>query len=549
MRLLHTRTFQLVNVPSHELHPYAILSHTWGSSDDEVLFEDIEAGPERAREKASFAKLQYTATEAIKDGLEYCWIDTCCIDKKSSAELQEAINSMFTWYRAAKICYIYLSDVTDATSVEGEDSQFRKARWHTRGWTLQELLAPQETKFFTCDWTFIGTKSSFSALLSDITRISVNILNGTIAITTASIAQRMAWAARRETSRSEDLAYCLMGIFSVNMPMLYGEGERAFLRLQYEISKESNDNSIFAWQNVDGIEDVNVGHGLLAEHPRHFRDSWKVSSVGEAIDFGTASFIASTSFTMLNQGIQMESYLLTLRGRTPVMLILILRCRIIEGPDVDKGHLGILVQRTQLPGLGMVYVRVRPDILVLSKYRPFLTKSIMLAKSGRHDWRYLNDFPVCRYELQPMHYKNSRKILQQLNVAPVYISEGSLTSWRVVAWTALHRLTDKIESHERKCLGPITFDRDDGKDFTMQLAIYKDVEARRFFPNEITSYDGQVSFVEESKTEKWSRVGTRLDCGEEHMVHVYVDSFSDTTMQKQYSSYLDFTFLIRITPL
>jgi hypothetical protein len=193
MRLLHTKSLKLVNVPSHDLPPYAILSHTWGPPHAEILFEDIEAGPERAQGKASFTKLQYTATQAIEDGLEYCWIDTCCIDKRSSAELQEAINSMFMWYAKATICYVYLSDVTDANSIEGEESQFRKACWHSRGWTLQELLAPCKINFYAHDWTFIGTKGTLCTLLSGINRIPVNILNGDVPIDTASVAHRMSW--------------------------------------------------------------------------------------------------------------------------------------------------------------------------------------------------------------------------------------------------------------------------------------------------------------------------------------------------------------------
>ena len=138
MHLIHVPTLKLVEYPYGDSPPYAILSHTWGSPEDEVLFEDMINGPEQAKRKPAFQKVDYTCAQARKEGLDYCWIDTCCIDKRSSAELQEAINSMFTWYQRATTCYAYLSDVTDAL----EDAQFENARWFTRGWTLQELLAP-----------------------------------------------------------------------------------------------------------------------------------------------------------------------------------------------------------------------------------------------------------------------------------------------------------------------------------------------------------------------------------------------------------------------
>ncbi len=153
---------------------------------------------------------------------------------------------MFIWYERAAKCYVYMSDVSDVNSIEGKESQFYKARWHTRGWTLQELLAPRHVNFYTKDWTLIGTKDDLCAELSAITQIHGDILIGKSPVTTASVAQRMSWASRRQTSCVEDMAYCLMGVFSVNMTMLYGEGERAFVRLQEEICKESNDNSIFA---------------------------------------------------------------------------------------------------------------------------------------------------------------------------------------------------------------------------------------------------------------------------------------------------------------
>jgi Heterokaryon incompatibility protein (HET) len=229
MRLLDATTHLLHEFHGDDRPKYAILSHTWGNN--EVIFEDMQLGS--AKEKPSYDKVQYTCKQALADGLEWVWIDSCCIDKSSSAELSEAINSMHAWYQQAERCYAYLSDVPAEVDVHLSSSAFAQSRWFTRGWTLQELLAPEDVTFFSQGWIEIGTKSQLTDLISTITRIDRDILAGTQSLDSASLAKRMSWAASRKTTRSEDLAYCLMGIFSVNMPMLYGEGgEKAFLRLQ-----------------------------------------------------------------------------------------------------------------------------------------------------------------------------------------------------------------------------------------------------------------------------------------------------------------------------
>ena len=169
------------------------------------------------------------------------------IDKRSSAELSEAINSMYTWYANAEVCYAYLSDVSESAAIDGAGSECARSRWFTRGWTLQELIAPRSMVFYSANWTKIGEKSnSISPLLSTTTGIDADILTGDRELETASVAKRMSWAARRTTTRTEDLAYSLMGIFSVNMPMLYGEGAKAFISLQEEIMKASDDETLFA---------------------------------------------------------------------------------------------------------------------------------------------------------------------------------------------------------------------------------------------------------------------------------------------------------------
>ena len=221
--------------------PYAILSHTWERG--EVSFDDLPR--EHAKQMQGYGKITNCCALALSDGFEYVWIDTCCIDKRSSAELSEAINSMYAWYQNAQKCYVFLADVPTGEDCCEEDSTFRKSRWFTRGWTLQELLAPSTVEFYGQDWHEIGTRFVLKDVLTEITGIDHDILlDGKFE--TASIAKKMSWASKRTTTRVEDIAYCLLGIFGVNMPTLYGEGRHAFTRLQHVIIQTSNDHSIFA---------------------------------------------------------------------------------------------------------------------------------------------------------------------------------------------------------------------------------------------------------------------------------------------------------------
>ena len=231
---------------------YAILSHVWG--DDEQSFQDIRALRERCgvdgsnpRDRA-MEKIRKSCETAEAHGLRWIWNDTCCIDKASSAELSEAINSMYRYYSLSKVCYAYLADVPSHDQPKDVDSAFRQSRWHQRGWTLQELLAPQFLIFLSHEWTVLGTKYELASVLNAVTRIPEAVLMQEVPVTNMSVATRMALATHRYTTRPEDRAYSLMGIFQVNIPTLYGEGGRAaFLRLQEEIMRYSPDTTIFAW--------------------------------------------------------------------------------------------------------------------------------------------------------------------------------------------------------------------------------------------------------------------------------------------------------------
>ncbi|KAI1384127.1 heterokaryon incompatibility protein-domain-containing protein [Hypoxylon trugodes] len=278
MWLINTKTLKLEYFMNPESVSYAILSHTWDVG--EVSFQGF-SHPILARREKGYTKIKKTCQLARdKHGLEYAWVDTCCIDKTSSAELSEAINSMYRWYQGAAVCFVYLSDMSlrlvqpkSGTSMNGVEEVLRGCKWFTRGWTLQELLAPRDIEFYNRDWFFIDTKISWLLdPLSRITGIEPMFLGSAAMVRTASVGTRMWWASKRQTTRPEDTAYCLLGIFDINMPMLYGEGSGAFLRLQEEICKQTNDLSLFAWTAQPGHMNSSSEkyRGIFAMHPCEF---------------------------------------------------------------------------------------------------------------------------------------------------------------------------------------------------------------------------------------------------------------------------------------
>lgn len=356
--LIHEGVSRLVDDAEVGKPYFAILSHTWGQ--EEVLFEDIALGPNhevdslteeqratrgyrsgsRMRQgpksmlnwyrqneedrsplgvckscrprnqsvirqqgshiKAGWKKIWSVCLQACRDGYDYVWIDTCCINKSSSTELAEALNSMFEWYAMSSKCYALLEDcrvcphkvkaqhsIIEFLSIDKcTKAQISHCRWLTRGWTLQELIAPSEITFFDQDWTVLGSRDEFAYMLSDITRIASSILEKSFLFISFEarnteikrrlrqfpVARKMSWAANRQTTRVEDRAYSLLGLFGVNMPLLYGEGDKAFLRLQEEIISCSNDDSIFAWEFTDDVENELYENQLLAPSPEYF--SW-----------------------------------------------------------------------------------------------------------------------------------------------------------------------------------------------------------------------------------------------------------------------------------
>ena len=241
MRLLHTSHFRFREFFDENVPEYAILSHRWGTLDEEVSHEDFLA--DRKLSSSGYRKIQSFCDWAASRDFDWVWIDTCCIDKRSSAELSEAINSMFLWYQRSSECVVYLADIHDR-----DKRNFCSSNWFTRGWTLQELLAPADLLFVTQGWRTIGRKSDkfIAEDVSSSTGIPLWVLHDPGIIHDVSIGRRMSWAARRRTTKIENMAYCLLGIFDVNMPLLYGEGWKAFQRLQLHIMEQSDDESIYA---------------------------------------------------------------------------------------------------------------------------------------------------------------------------------------------------------------------------------------------------------------------------------------------------------------
>ena len=293
MWMLSTSRAELHYFTSPEVIPddYAILSHVWDRK--EQSFQDLQelqrrcsANGEKPRDLAD-DKIRMCCELAESHGYKWVWIDTCCIDKTSSAELSEAINSMFRYYSRAAMCYAYLRDVSASRAFIGQNSivvqladdmweetrnvsQFQNSQWHRRGWTLQELLAPRSLALVADSWELLGYKIDLATELERATGIPAAVLRLEKPLTDYSIAQRMSWASKRRTTRVEDEAYCLLGVFDINIPTLYGEGRKAFQRLQEEIMRKYPDTTLFAWGPRSGNSTTMRLDSLFASSPHDF---------------------------------------------------------------------------------------------------------------------------------------------------------------------------------------------------------------------------------------------------------------------------------------
>ncbi|KAI0749259.1 heterokaryon incompatibility protein-domain-containing protein [Daedaleopsis nitida] len=404
MRLLNTRTgqFHWFDNP-HEVQ-YATLSHVW-SQDGEQSFQELlaiqqqdkiarRAEPTRPLDAVllmASPKIREACALAFADGFHYIWIDSCCIDKSSSAELSEAINSMYTWYGSSTMCYAFLHDVDGNEDPYIDRSTFRESRWFRRGWTLQELIAPSTVIFVSSSWRALGTKATFSGLIEEITSVDEGILLQSIPLGAVSVARRMSWASGRVTTRKEDEAYCLMGIFDVHIPVLYGEGVRAFIRLQEEILKRVSDQSIFVWRRAGaGWDQSDIEDRYFAEygiHPHYdvllsptptlFSDSSNVQAISSQLLAHRLRLpIFHPTDVVTHSGLRTSFPLVTLRPR---LSLAILAC------EDGSGRLLALVLRRSRHGVYSVGATVcqvneqlvwNVDIVTRHEYHTLFTLSL-----------------------------------------------------------------------------------------------------------------------------------------------------------------------------
>ncbi|KAI1468174.1 HET-domain-containing protein [Daldinia caldariorum] len=458
MRLLEARiaketgTLKLIEKRPNELLRYAILSHTW--EDDEITFNDIESGEasyasvKTVAALASLSKLLGACTQAANDGYEYIWIDSCCIDKRSSSELSEAINSMFAWYRDADICYAFLLKAPNELATPEAKAEFETNRWFTRGWTLQELLAPKHLIFFSGDWVPIGEKKFLCLLLAKITRIDYKILLGDEPLDSASIAKRMTWAAQRVTTRPEDRAYSLMGIFSVNMPMLYGEGgENAFLRLQGEIMKQSDDESLFAWVNLHSQPDAR--HGLLAADPSYFLNSIDMIPYQD--------WEPREPYTLTNRGLKIDLHLTAL-GKDKYVAAL--DCPV--PPDYkDSTFLAIYLEK--LSECDNQYARIRVGNFASVRTRGHLQTAYIRQKPEppSHEGAFLHHFIQLREGPDPTVYTLVCLLSPppRNGISGPIPTKNSAREWVKYKWPLVHNLYRKPE----QLSAALIFERTDGE--------------------------------------------------------------------------------------
>lgn len=336
MRLIKAETLRLETFDNEDHIPrYAILSHRWLHG-QEVLFQDIvNHENDGSIDLQGWSKIKNCCARALDDGIEYVWIDTCCINKESSAELSEAINSMFRWYRSADRCYAYLNDV-ELNHETPWKVQFTSSAWFERAWTLQELIAPLRLEFFDRKWMRLGSRSLLVNEISQASGIHKNVFADACSeLSKWSVAQRMSWASGRVATRTEDVAYSLLGIFDVNMPLLYGEGRKAFLRLQEEIIRRTHDHSIFAWSSSTDVTSEHGMTGILASSPKAFQQDGGVL----CYDFARPS-----AYSLTNLGLQIE---LRLKPWAPRVYLAGLNC---SRNYIDQ--IGIfIIKRAQGPGV------------------------------------------------------------------------------------------------------------------------------------------------------------------------------------------------------
>ncbi|CAJ2504129.1 Uu.00g115230.m01.CDS01 [Anthostomella pinea] len=375
MRLINCKELRLEElIEPPGTHPFAILFHTWDA--EEVTYQQF-ADTAARRFKRGWAKIQRACATARECGCDYLWDDTCCIDKQDNAELTESIYSMFQWYSDATVCLAFIADF-DATA--GDMESLRRARWFSRGWTLQELIAPSTVYFYDREWRLFGTRSSLYQELSSITGISTDILSPPDGAALRDllddilIARRMAWAARRHTTKKEDIAYCPLGIFGVNMPMLYGE--------------------VFAWTANDRTQDPSknvspnkIYRGILASSPAEFAGSANIEPNNDS------KF--NPDYFMSNKGLRIQT---VLHATDTDEVVMPLNCHLTQNPSSQLGlilkHQGASVYvRSWLRVLGQVRNVGAPtstghNIFVAKRAKASITRTLGAAHRNAFHFRF-----------------------------------------------------------------------------------------------------------------------------------------------------------------
>ncbi|KAL9629117.1 MAG: hypothetical protein Q9204_005460 [Flavoplaca sp. TL-2023a] len=419
MRLLHVSTFKLENFVDEECPRYVILSHTWGKEEityQEILLEETIRQLKLAKfylmnkiinnsqqYKQGCLKIAGCALRADEDGADYIWCDTCCIDKTNSTELSEAINSMYLWYKG-KVCYAYLADVPydKCTTYDQRKHAFYSSRWFTRGWTLQELIAPASVQFFDAKWNSLVTRERYGNVIAKRTGIDKGILVGEDPFA-YSVATRMSWASQRQTTRVEDLAYCLMGLFGVNMPLIYGEKQKAFFRLQTEIMKISEDHSLFAWKSHPRPDHIPgfTTCGLLANSPANFAGSSNVIPIVPD-DEPREGNRTQTPFTMTSRGVNISlplSQVNNLQYDVPKFYRLFFATLECQDTVDTRGPLGVFLVQYGGSSFGRCYShRLDPAVDVagrsgINDHRVVYVGQPEFTRRGKAQWRFSFHIP------------------------------------------------------------------------------------------------------------------------------------------------------------
>jgi hypothetical protein len=299
---------------------YATLSHRWLPDKQEplhhqILKEQMEVPDDH---KPGWEKLQrFCRTAKDVHNCEFAWSDTCCIDKTSSSELEESIRSMFRWYRNSHVCIALLSETADLAALQlqekGESGEKAVDAWFERGWTLQELLAPSQIKFYGANWKPLIQGSTndrdnrdsqvIMEKISTLTDIDMDDLKSfTPGIDR--VPEKMLWASRRRTTRIEDIAYCLIGIFDISIMIAYGEGKRAFFRLMEEIIKRYGKWDVFLWSGR-----CSRYNAALPDTP-HSYAAGCIKTLRNAVEQAPSYEIGDRRFVLTNHGLEIRVLLL-----------------------------------------------------------------------------------------------------------------------------------------------------------------------------------------------------------------------------------------------